>query len=433
MKKRTYWLSLILGIMAIIVCIPTTAFAYEEYTADYYGEPSLEVGAGGELSVRYMESDYVIVHKSEGDLRCEFDSDVSYYDDEAYISYDLYDENGESLYYEFYLDEDNNVILYIDGDDWSATAVVNNAEVYNEVSRITFEPSDITLYAEEITSTDEDGEVFYDLRNRSVHSHEGETWPSSFAVGDKLVVYYENGRTKTFINKDYYDDEDDEWSDAFFCGDEPNYDIDFVYSSDDLKVGTNTITVEHNGRSVNINANIEEHKWDSDYTIDKIPTCSEEGSKSIHCSLCTAKKDVETIEKKPHEYSDWNITKKPTYSEMGLKERVCGTCGDKVSATIPKLVVKTTSLSKVAAAKKAFTAKWKKSSNITGYEIQYALNSKFTKSKKTVKITKATTVSKKIKKLKAKKKYYVRVRTYVTENGTKYYSAWSKYKTVKTK
>ena len=93
----------------------------------------------------------------------------------------------------------------------------------------------------------------------------------------------------------------------------------------------------------------------------------------------------------------------------------------------------TPTVSKPKALKKGFTVKWKKISAATGYQVQYALNGKFTKSKKTVKITKATTVSKKIKKLKAKKKYYVRVRTYVTENGTKYYSAWSKYKTVKTK
>ena len=38
-----------------------------------------------------------------------------------------------------------------------------------------------------------------------------------------------------------------------------------------------------------------------------------------------------------------------------------------------------------------------------------------------------------IKKLKAKKKYYVQVRTYKTVSGKKYYSKWSKKKTVKTK
>jgi predicted RNA-binding protein with TRAM domain len=39
----------------------------------------------------------------------------------------------------------------------------------------------------------------------------------------------------------------------------------------------------------------------------------------------------------------------------------------------------------------------------------------------------------KVKVLKAKKTYYVKVRTYKTVSGKKYYSDWSGYKTVKTK
>ena len=98
-----------------------------------------------------------------------------------------------------------------------------------------------------------------------------------------------------------------------------------------------------------------------------------------------------------------------------------------------KINPKGTTLSKLKPAKKAITVKWKKGSGITGYQIQYALNSKFTSGKKTVKITKAGTVSKKITKLKAKKKYYVRVRTYKTVSGKTYYSKWSKYKYTRTK
>ena len=74
-----------------------------------------------------------------------------------------------------------------------------------------------------------------------------------------------------------------------------------------------------------------------------------------------------------------------------------------------------------------------RTSPATGYQIQYALNSKFTKSKKTVKIKKAATVSKKVTKLKAKKKYYVRVRAYKVVSGKTYYSAWCKTRTVTTK
>ena len=99
-----------------------------------------------------------------------------------------------------------------------------------------------------------------------------------------------------------------------------------------------------------------------------------------------------------------------------------------------KINPKGTTISKLTPAKKGFTAKWKKQAvQTTGYEIQIALNSKFTKSKKLYKITKNKIVSKKLTKLKARKKYYVRIRTYKTVSGEKYYSAWSKTMIVKTK
>ena len=92
-----------------------------------------------------------------------------------------------------------------------------------------------------------------------------------------------------------------------------------------------------------------------------------------------------------------------------------------------------TSFKKVVAKKKGFRVDLKKKSGVTGYQIQYARNSKFTKNKKTVTIKGAKNTSKTIKKLKANKKYYVRVRTYSTYEGTRYYSPWSKAKTVTTK
>ncbi len=94
---------------------------------------------------------------------------------------------------------------------------------------------------------------------------------------------------------------------------------------------------------------------------------------------------------------------------------------------------KATSISKLTAGKKKFTVKWKKqTSQTTGYQIQYSTSSKF-KSAKTVTVSKNKTTSKSISKLKAKKKYYVRIRTYKTVGKTKYYSSWSKAKTVTTK
>lgn len=98
---------------------------------------------------------------------------------------------------------------------------------------------------------------------------------------------------------------------------------------------------------------------------------------------------------------------------------------------------KGTSLTSVKAGKKKMTVKWKKQENqTTGYQVQYAMNSKFT-SAKTKTVSKNSTTSVTISKLTAKKKYYVRIRTYKTANvngtSTKLYSGWSKAKTVKIK
>lgn len=94
---------------------------------------------------------------------------------------------------------------------------------------------------------------------------------------------------------------------------------------------------------------------------------------------------------------------------------------------------KATSLSSLSAKSKGFTVKWKKqSTQVTGYQIQYSASSKFT-SPKYVTVSSYKTTSKTISKLKSKKKYYVRIRTYKTVNGTKYFSSWSKAKSVTTK
>lgn len=95
-----------------------------------------------------------------------------------------------------------------------------------------------------------------------------------------------------------------------------------------------------------------------------------------------------------------------------------------------KVNPKGTKLSQVTGKKKSIVVKWKKMATQTkGYQIQYSTDKNFKKSVKTITIKKNGTTSTTIKKLKAKKKYYIRIRTY---NG-KCYSTWSKEKNVKTK
>lgn len=95
--------------------------------------------------------------------------------------------------------------------------------------------------------------------------------------------------------------------------------------------------------------------------------------------------------------------------------------------------IPSTTITSVKTKSEAFMIKWKKKTNIAGYQIQYSTNSKFKKGNKTIKIKKAKTVSKKITGLKPSKKYYVRIRTYKIVNKKTYYSSWSKKKNVTTK
>lgn len=78
--------------------------------------------------------------------------------------------------------------------------------------------------------------------------------------------------------------------------------------------------------------------------------------------------------------------------------------------------------------------KWKRQKkNADGYEVCYSTDKKFKKNAVTKRIKNNKTTKLTVKKLKAKKKYYVRVRTYKVVKGKKRVSAWSGIKTVKTK
>ena len=102
------------------------------------------------------------------------------------------------------------------------------------------------------------------------------------------------------------------------------------------------------------------------------------------------------------------------------------------------IISRGTSIANVVPQSKGFTVTWKKPSaaylkHVTGYQVIYALNTKFTSGKKVVTISKNGTVSAKVTKLYAKKKYYIRVRTYRLINGKYYYSPWSPIKYTTTK
>ncbi len=107
-----------------------------------------------------------------------------------------------------------------------------------------------------------------------------------------------------------------------------------------------------------------------------------------------------------------------------------GTASKTFTIVKPKPVKST--IKKLKRRKKAFYIKWKSVSGISGYQIQYSTNKKFKNAKKLT-VNSKTAVSKTVKNLKSKKVYYVRIRTYKTVNKTKFYSAWSGYKSIKTR
>lgn len=124
---------------------------------------------------------------------------------------------------------------------------------------------------------------------------------------------------------------------------------------------------------------------------------------------------------------------KVTIKGIGKAEIIIksGKLTKKVSITVnPK---KLSSVKASASGKKAIKVSWKRDKMATGYQVQYASNSKFTKGKKTESIKKNKTTCYTIRKLKSKKKYYVRVRAYKVVKGKKYYSSWSSEKQIKLK
>lgn len=144
--------------------------------------------------------------------------------------------------------------------------------------------------------------------------------------------------------------------------------------------------------------------------------------------------------KKLKEGTDYKIKKPSGRKNAGIYTVTIEMKGDytgKYRKTF-QIIPKGTAISGVKAKKKAFSVSWKKQAKQTsGYQIQYAVDAKFKKSVVAKNVNNTKKVKLDVSKLKAKKKYYIRVRTYKTVkvNGKskKIYSGWSKVKAVTTK
>ena len=93
-----------------------------------------------------------------------------------------------------------------------------------------------------------------------------------------------------------------------------------------------------------------------------------------------------------------------------------------------------TSIRKLLPSARAFRIQWsKKTTQTSGYHVQYALDQNFATGRSNKIIKSANTTSVKISGLQRKTTYYVRVRTFKFVDGERCFSAWSAAKPVVTK
>ena len=206
-------------------------------------------------------------------------------------------------------------------------------------------------------------------------------------------------------------------------------DTDYTVSySNNTKVGTAKVTITGKGNytgSVSKTYSIKNNFKKA--TVSSISTKAFTG-KNITQSI-TVKYNGKTLKKG----TDYTVSYSNNKNIGTATVKITGKCS--YTGTITKtfkINPAKQEIQKLTAKSKAFFVDWAQKGSATGYEIQYATNSKFTSAKK-VTITNKKTDKTTVSKLSGKKKYYVRVRSYTTVKGTKYYGAWSASKSVTTK
>ena len=238
--------------------------------------------------------------------------------------------------------------------------------------------------------TDDDGDYYYDY--------------TIYQPGAKIVIHYKNNTSDTYICKGFYDE-----------------DLKDTYYSF-------------------INVNDSEDWLDVDYSSDS-STWKTGGNNLIYimCHSVITTIPVTVISSTPVPNPTPNPTPAPSPAPSTAPAQPApstSTSAPAAQTTTQPAAPKNNKKVKVASAKagkKSVKVTWKKVKGIKGYQIQYSTNKKFKKGNKTITVKSTKSTSATIKKLKSKKKYYVRMRTYKIVNGKKVYSAWSKAKSVKVK
>ena len=120
-------------------------------------------------------------------------------------------------------------------------------------------------------------------------------------------------------------------------------------------------------------------------------------------------------------------TVNPTPSTPTSPTPAVDKASEKVLVSVPNV-----SISKPKAGKKSFTITWGKKS-VDGYKLQYGTSKSFKKNTYKTEIIKKSKTSYKVKNLKSKKKYYVRMCSYISKGGCPYWSDWTAVEFIKTK
>lgn len=245
-----------------------------------------------------------------------------------------------------------------------------------------------------------------------------------FSLSTKSYIYNGTVRTPTVTVKDTQ-------------GNILKKDIDYTikYDSGKKNVGTYKVTVTMKGNysgSKTLTFKINPIKVSSKFKFKLSATSYTYNCKVKSPSVTVKNANGTTLTKNTHYTVSYASGRKNvgTYKvTIKMKGNYIGTKTLTFKINPPK-----TTVSKVTAGKKSLKVYVsKKSTQVTGYQI-YCSTSKSFSSKVTKKyITSYKTTSTTLSGLSAKKTYYVKVRTYKTVNGTKYYSGWSTVKTQKTK
>ncbi len=107
-----------------------------------------------------------------------------------------------------------------------------------------------------------------------------------------------------------------------------------VTGFDNTKVGKQTVTVSYSDFSDTFEVTVS-HDWETEFTTDYDPTCTEPGSKSRQCARCDEKTDITEIPANGHSYGEWFVEKPASMTEDGLEVRICSDCQAREERILP--------------------------------------------------------------------------------------------------